>query len=139
MALNLEGHHVGDQKKLIWLCGDIEVHRGYDHRFYCLDFARVFPPEKLPKKYYNSSNDLHLYSESIYEEKDKYNYHLFKLLRSELVKSNEIRLNSDARSNFINRKDYPELKEFAKASSGILYYLFRNSLILLIEQQRKDY
>jgi len=47
--LNLEGHHVGSQTKPLYLCGDIEGHKGFDGSYYCLDFARVFPPERLPK------------------------------------------------------------------------------------------
>lgn len=28
------------------------AHLGFDGRYYCLDFARVFPPEKLPSAYH---------------------------------------------------------------------------------------
>lgn len=50
-ALNLAAHHVGDQPEPLYLCGDIEGHLGQDGKFYCLDFARVFPPENLPDEY----------------------------------------------------------------------------------------
>lgn len=49
--LNLAPHHVGRQVVPMALCGDIEGHVGDDGHFYCLDFARIFPPERLPKTY----------------------------------------------------------------------------------------
>lgn len=40
-ALNLEGHHVGKCPELIYLCGDIEGHKGTDNKFYCLGMTSV--------------------------------------------------------------------------------------------------
>jgi len=104
--LNLEGHHVGTQTKTLYLCGDIEGHIGFDDQLYCLDFARVFPPEKLPA------------SEKKWEKSEK-NTYLFKLLRPELVKANPVPLNSDARSRFIRSDLYPE--EFKTATKQVQY------------------
>ena len=51
-TLNLEGHEVANSTELIWMCGDIEGHLGKDGKYYCLDFARTFPPEHLPKQFF---------------------------------------------------------------------------------------
>lgn len=61
------------------LPGDIEGHRGSDGRFYVLDFARTFPSEA------RLSGDP--------EEKGAF---LFKLLRRELLKTNDVPLNPDS-------------------------------------------
>lgn len=42
------------QEEPLWLCGDIEVHLGDDSKFYCIDYARVFPPERLPDDVYKN-------------------------------------------------------------------------------------
>lgn len=104
--LNLEGHHVGTQQEPIYLCGDIEGHLGTDGKFYCLDFARVFPPEKLPKGDRDPSDR----GKKVF---------LYRLLRPELVKSNPTPLNSDALSGFILGDWFPEEK--SKASLGVRY------------------
>lgn len=79
---------------------------GTDGRLYCLDFARVFPPEKLP-----ASERVHV------DEGHATNAFLYKLLRPELVLSHPTPLNSDARSNFIVRELYRE--EFKAANAGV--------------------
>lgn len=46
--LKLKLHKVGKSPEhlvAVQLPCDIEVHRGLDGRFYCIDFARLFPPE----------------------------------------------------------------------------------------------
>jgi len=44
--LNLKEHKVGLKKLVsVYGPGDIEVHEGFDKKFYVLDFGRVFPPE----------------------------------------------------------------------------------------------
>lgn len=45
--LNLKGHMAGlptGTRAFLYSCADIEGHRGFDGRYYVLDFARVFPP-----------------------------------------------------------------------------------------------
>ncbi|EGC36444.1 hypothetical protein DICPUDRAFT_31848 [Dictyostelium purpureum] len=42
--LNLTGHVVGANKVFIYGPGDIEIHKGFDNRYYMIDFARIFPP-----------------------------------------------------------------------------------------------
>ena len=83
LHLNLKPHHVMDKSgKQTLLHGpfDIEGHRGTDGRVYLLDFHRVFPPEPV-----QASAHLQLK-----------NAHLYRLLRPELVRSNERPLSSDA-------------------------------------------
>lgn len=98
----------GTQPELLYLCGDIEGHVGTDARFYCLDFARVFPPEKLPA----AEKALEVDADS-----GATNSFLYKLLRPELVLSHPTPLNSDARSQFIARDLYRE--EFKAANAGV--------------------
>ena len=83
LALNLKPHYVRDasgKETLLFGPFDIEVHRGSDGRVYLLDFHRCFPPEPA----YASSN-LRLR-----------NPHLYRMLRPELVMSNDVPLSSDA-------------------------------------------
>ena len=44
--LNLKPHVCGvaSDKKLLYTCGDMEIHLGRDSRYYVLDAARLFPP-----------------------------------------------------------------------------------------------
>ncbi len=61
---------------------DLEGHRGKDGRYYLLDFARLFPAERPTR--------------------EKENMHIYKLLRSEFVRSYGGRpLCSDAYSPFL--------------------------------------
>lgn len=114
MALNLEGHHVGEAEELIYLCGDIEGHVGTDNKFYCLDFARVFPPE-----YINSRQEKEKVVESLLNCTPQIpsNEFLYKLLRPELVKSSPEPLCSDARSGFIYSDLHPE--ELKRANRNV--------------------
>jgi len=105
--LNLEPHHVGDQAIPLSLCGDIEGHVGHDNAFYCLDFARLFPPERLPR------------DEAVKFENGGKNTFLFKLLRPEIVKTNSLPLNSDSLSNFMRRDLVPEERKLA--ANAVLY------------------
>lgn len=46
-ALNLKPHRVGRRgERTLASCADIEVHAGRDGRWYIVDTARVFPPER---------------------------------------------------------------------------------------------
>lgn len=76
-ALHLRGHYSGNGKELTYGPGDLEGHRGYDGKYYVLDFARVFPPQSL-----QGSRD----GKRV----------LFELLRPELVRSFRVPLSSDA-------------------------------------------
>ena len=81
--LNLKPHYVQDKSgkhTLLYGPFDIEGHRGTDGRVYLIDFHRVFPPEPT-----QASAHLQLR-----------NAHLHRLLRPELVRSNEKALSSDA-------------------------------------------
>lgn len=62
---------------------DIEGHHGHDGNMYCIDLARLFPPEAPPLS-------LQSHSRAIY----------FRLLRPELVRSFPSALSSDAFTNF---------------------------------------
>lgn len=42
--LNLKKHRVGKHGTMISTPIDLEVHRGLDGKYYCLDFARLLPP-----------------------------------------------------------------------------------------------
>eukprot|EP00698_Gefionella_okellyi_P003690 TRINITY_DN1344_c0_g1_i3.p1 TRINITY_DN1344_c0_g1~~TRINITY_DN1344_c0_g1_i3.p1 ORF type:complete len:2301 (-),score=577.72 TRINITY_DN1344_c0_g1_i3:230-6262(-) len=75
--LNLRGHKVGfGVPQFLYVCGDIEGHQGEDGRFYMVDTARLFPPER--------------------PEPGVRGCALYRLLRPELVKSNAVPLSSDA-------------------------------------------
>ena len=81
--LNLKKHISGtmvNQCSEISSCGDLEVHKGTDGKYYILDFARAFPPEAPPidRKQYDPR--------AVF----------YKLLRPELVRSNDKALSSDA-------------------------------------------
>ena len=86
--LNLKPHHVGDKSNPVLVPGpvDLECHKGFDNRFYILDFSRLYPPDLLSKNIHCSS--------------------LFRLLRPELVKSFSIPLCSDTFSKFVS--NFPE-------------------------------
>eukprot|EP01122_Echinamoeba_exundans_P005431 TRINITY_DN15587_c0_g2_i1.p1 TRINITY_DN15587_c0_g2~~TRINITY_DN15587_c0_g2_i1.p1 ORF type:complete len:1160 (+),score=219.51 TRINITY_DN15587_c0_g2_i1:46-3525(+) len=62
---------------------DIEVHRGFDNRYYVVDFARVFPPEQPRQP----------------------GEHLINQFRPEFVRKYDKALNSDAYSNMNNDPD----------------------------------
>eukprot|EP01127_Copromyxa_protea_P002621 TRINITY_DN1255_c0_g3_i1.p1 TRINITY_DN1255_c0_g3~~TRINITY_DN1255_c0_g3_i1.p1 ORF type:complete len:1791 (-),score=341.55 TRINITY_DN1255_c0_g3_i1:71-5443(-) len=111
-ALNLAPHHVGDQPEMLYLCGDIEGHIGQDGKYYCLDFARVFPPEYLPEDEKQSVIECLL---PCTPQKPTSEF-LYKLLRPELVKGNEEPLNSDSLSMFIGSS----YKEKNKARAGVI-------------------
>jgi len=66
---------------MVYSPADLEAHIGTDGKAYLLDFSRVFPPEP-PRAEIQGS-------------------HLFRLLRPELVRSNEVPLCSDASSGFV--------------------------------------
>lgn len=118
-ALNLEKHHVGDKE--IALCGDIEAHQGTDSRFYCLDFARVFPPQISTTKYvqlmnhlipealfnicsiFNSCREIKSLNDTFTLPPPITNEKLYKLLRPELVQMFDQPLNSDSCSLFQNK------------------------------------
>ncbi|KAL6065225.1 Clu domain-containing protein (Fragment), variant 2 [Balamuthia mandrillaris] len=80
--MNLKGHSVGlkeyDVKKL-YAPVDIEGHLGRDGRFYVLDYARTFPPEKPSL-----------------ERRTRKGIILYNLLRPELVRQNPVPLSPDA-------------------------------------------
>jgi len=72
-----------------------------------IDLARILPPEQLPQQEQAIWEEIHdgFDTKGLPKQFPKYNYKLYKLLHPELVKSNEIPLNSDARSRFIARRD----------------------------------
>jgi tetratricopeptide (TPR) repeat protein len=79
---------------------DLEGHRGYDGRYYLLDFSRLFPPSK-------TDNPVHC-------------AHLFQLHRPEFVRRNPVPLCSDALSRFV--RGAPQYVEHASelASAEVL-------------------
>lgn len=79
--LNLKAHKF----KGVDVCApvDIEGHHGHDGNMYCIDMARLFPPEAPPLA-------LHAHSRAIF----------FRLLRPELVRQMAAPLSSDAFTNF---------------------------------------
>ncbi len=77
--LGLKRHRVGSQN--LYLCGDVEGHRGTDGRLYLIDLSRLFPPEYPLGNSPFSKNDI-----------------WFKLLRAECVRSYPTPLSSDALS-----------------------------------------
>ena len=82
--LNIKAHLVGPRngnRVMVYSPADLEAHIGTDGKAYLLDFSRVFPPEP-PRAEIQGS-------------------HLFRLLRPELVRSNEVPLCSDAFSGFV--------------------------------------
>eukprot|EP01117_Protostelium_nocturnum_P012592 TRINITY_DN4634_c0_g2_i2.p1 TRINITY_DN4634_c0_g2~~TRINITY_DN4634_c0_g2_i2.p1 ORF type:complete len:1322 (+),score=514.36 TRINITY_DN4634_c0_g2_i2:78-4043(+) len=85
--LKLKEHKVGPKlvPKTICTPVDLEVHRGIDHRFYLLDFSRLFPPVTPDG------------TRSAY---------LYKLFRPEFSQKYHLPLCSDAFSNFIKAHDY---------------------------------
>ena len=76
--LNLKGHlaGIGKEKKFIYGPCDLEGHLGKDGNLYCIDLARLFPPETPNKKFVGGF--------------------LYHLLRPELVKKYDKPLSSDA-------------------------------------------
>ncbi|KAF2070452.1 hypothetical protein CYY_008232 [Polysphondylium violaceum] len=51
--LNLKAHRVGsipENTKILSSPGDIEAHKGFDNRYYVIDFSRTFPPESISKQ-----------------------------------------------------------------------------------------
>lgn len=79
--LNLKKHKF----KGVEVCApvDIEGHHGHDGNMYCIDLARLFPPEAPPLA-------LHAHSRAIF----------FRLLRPELVRQMPSPLSSDSFTNF---------------------------------------
>lgn len=83
---------------MLYLCGDIEGHLGQDGKYYCLDFARVFPPENLPEEYVlglmkaNAGREKLSVIQSLLpcNPQPPTSEFLYKLLRPELVKANEV-------------------------------------------------
>ena len=61
---------------------DLEGHRGFDSRYYLLDFSRLFPPSKMDRAIHCG--------------------HLFQLFRPEFVRRNPAPLCSDAFSRFVS-------------------------------------
>ena len=103
LHLNLKPHYVQDKsgkQTLLYGPFDIEGHRGTDGRVYLVDFHRVFPPEPT-----QASTHLQLK-----------NAHLYRLLRPELVRSNEKPLSSDAyvRSSEVRSDGKREAEEEVK-------------------------
>eukprot|EP01103_Thecamoeba_quadrilineata_P012142 TRINITY_DN3060_c0_g1_i2.p1 TRINITY_DN3060_c0_g1~~TRINITY_DN3060_c0_g1_i2.p1 ORF type:complete len:601 (+),score=88.67 TRINITY_DN3060_c0_g1_i2:86-1888(+) len=82
--LNIKPHFSGlsrEKSCLIYSASDIEGHKARDGKYYLLDFSRTWPPE-TPKSGVKSA-------------------HLYRLLRPEFVKTNDLPLCSDAFSGFI--------------------------------------
>ncbi|KYQ99702.1 hypothetical protein DLAC_03642 [Tieghemostelium lacteum] len=84
--LNLRGHTVGLTQTFVYGPGDIEVHKGYDGRYYMIDFARIFPPE-YPLVFQNQKETI---GREIF----------YQMLRPELVKKSKEPLSSDAFSGW---------------------------------------
>ena len=104
--LNLKPHDVGDPKhpQSMYTCVDLEGHVGSDGKFYCLDFSRLFPPERPCKK------------------KSAY---LYRLLRPEFVKAYSRPLCSDAYSNFIrgHEGDHEHNKDIDEATDTLFTHI----------------
>jgi len=108
--LNLKSHHCGDQKTFLHSPADLEGHRGFDGRYYLLDFARLFPPSA-------PSKDIKM-------------GHLFRLLRPEFVRNYKTPLCSDSFSRFIRGHNEQEHnQETLEATS----YLLNTTIPELVE------
>ena len=68
----------------IYFATDIEVHRGWDGRFYLIDFSRVLPP--------------------VTPRKSKPGAHLYELFRPEFIKKYKTSLCSDSYSKFLKNR-----------------------------------
>ena len=55
--LNLKPHYVGSfqNRKYLWMAGDVEGHLGRDNRFYLIDFSRTLPPTQPDTKIHSGS------------------------------------------------------------------------------------
>lgn len=103
--LRLKPHYVGlspnDKGVLMYSCADLEGHEGEDGRYYCLDFARCFPP--------------------IVPDSNLKNSHLYRLFRPEFVKKYEIPLCPDTFSGFVANHDAKEQIQEIKEATLALY------------------
>jgi len=79
---------------------DIEVHYGFDKRYYVVDAARLCPPEALPKLEPGQVR--------------KQGQHLWRFLRPEVVKNNTEPLSSDSFSAFLPKEKSAENKAEAE-------------------------
>ncbi|KYQ93360.1 Histidine kinase A [Tieghemostelium lacteum] len=79
--LNIKSHNCGESGTFLHSPADLEGHRGFDGRYYLLDFARLFPAE-APRKSIKMG-------------------HLYRLLRPEFTRNFKKPLCSDAFSRFI--------------------------------------
>ncbi|PRP86383.1 hypothetical protein PROFUN_05524 [Planoprotostelium fungivorum] len=122
--LHLKEHKVGPKlaHKTISTPVDLEAHRGIDHRFYLLDFSRLFPPA-LPDG-----------TRSAY---------LYKLFRPEFSSSYPVFLCSDGFSNFIKAHDpeahNDEIREATEHLFGTVIPKFAEHLIELASETLPDY
>ncbi|KAF2076806.1 hypothetical protein CYY_001883 [Polysphondylium violaceum] len=104
--LNLRGHQVGCDKKVIFGPGDIEVHRGFDGRAYMVDFARIFPPEYpcILKKDQEVGREI-----------------FYSMCRPELILRSKVPLSSDGFSGWQTGDDVIELNDDIVAISEKLH------------------
>ncbi|EGG14472.1 hypothetical protein DFA_12244 [Cavenderia fasciculata] len=106
--LNIKGHYVGLHQPPTFLYGpgDIEVHKGFDGRYYMIDFARCFPPE---------------YPNTI---KGKMGREIFySMLRPELISLSTDALSPDAFSGWQSGKDEQESNDQVIAMTERLHNL----------------
>ncbi|KAF2070369.1 hypothetical protein CYY_008312 [Polysphondylium violaceum] len=104
--LNLRGHVVGLNKKTIFGPGDIEVHKGFDGRYYMVDFARIFPPEYpcTLKKYKQIGREI-----------------FYSMCRPELVLRSKVPLSSDGFSGWQTGDNITELNDDIIKVSELLH------------------
>jgi len=104
--MNLRGHTVGLNKKTIFGPGDIEVHKGFDSRYYMVDFARIFPPEYpcTLKKYKQIGREI-----------------FYSMCRPELVLRSKVPLSSDGFSGWQTGDNVTELNDDIIKVSELLH------------------
>jgi len=90
--LNLKGHYVTSkdhsQMEFVYGPADLEIHEGFDGRYYVIDCARLLPPTfSTPPQ------------------------HLFQMFRIEFLRTHETPLCSDALSKFARSSDFEEHKQ----------------------------
>eukprot|EP01127_Copromyxa_protea_P011133 TRINITY_DN2779_c1_g2_i1.p1 TRINITY_DN2779_c1_g2~~TRINITY_DN2779_c1_g2_i1.p1 ORF type:complete len:1346 (-),score=201.42 TRINITY_DN2779_c1_g2_i1:119-3904(-) len=112
-----------DRTELMYSPADLEGHKGYDGRFYLLDFSRVLPPETPNPLFKNS--------------------HLSRLLRPEFVKEYHKPLCSDAFSGFIKgtageEEHNREIEEATNYLFNILIPKFAKELQRLMLEAREQ-
>jgi len=124
--LNLKGHWVerSGSKYFMYLATDVEYHDGYDGKHYLVDLSRLMPPE-------------------YFEEMTVPGQHLFRLLRPELVRENEVPLSSDAFSGFgYHNCDIhnAEVKEATRKLKEVVIPDFASYLSkLIVEDDKNNY